>query len=152
VTKNTTVTLNIDEQQFKTIDKKELIFRLKKKKTMGFFGGGLLDEKKFRLADLGMKCDMSKDVKSVSNSSYNLKFSIHTPIRGKEYEEVKSQKLVIDKFITPFRDDSQPKSASPSASSSAVSQAQPKQPAKPTEALQPVKKPVEEEKKEPVKP
>ena len=72
----------------------------------------MLDEKKFRLSELGTKCDMSKDVKSVGNSVYNLKFSVHTPIRGKDFEEVKSQKLVIDKFIPPFREnDGQPKPA-----------------------------------------
>lgn len=95
--------MSLDEGSFKTIDKKEIQFRLKKKKFL-FLGGGLIDEKKFRLTELGTKCDMVKDIKASGNATYNLKFSIHTPIRGKDHEEVKSQKLVIDKFIPPFRD------------------------------------------------
>jgi hypothetical protein len=89
VAKSKTVVMTMDEASFKTIDKKELLFRLKKKKFL-FMGGGLLDEKKFRLTELGTKCDMAKDVKASGNATYSLKFSIHTPIRGKDYEEVKS--------------------------------------------------------------
>lgn len=89
VAKNKTFVMTLDEASFKTIDKKELLFRLKKKKFL-FMGGGLLDEKKFRLTELGTKCDMVKDIKASGNATYSLKFSIHTPIRGKDYEEVKS--------------------------------------------------------------
>ena len=92
----------IDETLFKTIDKKELEVTLKKKTWLGL-GRDDLDTKKFKLGDLSSKCECVKEIKLAAGSA-SLKFQIHQPIKGKDYEEVPSQKLVIDSFIQPFRD------------------------------------------------
>jgi hypothetical protein len=92
--KNAEAVLNIEEKDFKLIDKKEIVVNIKEKKW--FLANKVLDSKKFRLPELGSKCDFLKELKTSAglpkngnNSIFSLKFSIHTPIRGKDYEEVK---------------------------------------------------------------
>jgi len=58
--KDSTETWTIDETLFKTIDKKELTLDLKKS-TIGIFKS-TIEEKKFKLGDLGTKCEHKKEL------------------------------------------------------------------------------------------
>lgn len=104
--KNSQAVISLEDKDFKLIDKKEIIVSIKEKKW--FLANKVLDSKKFRLAELGTKCDFLKEIKTSvgGNSTFSLKFSIHTPIRGKDYEEVKQERLVVDGYTVPFRDPS----------------------------------------------
>lgn len=50
-----------DKTSWKLVDKKELTINLKKKKFL--FGQEIVDTKKFKLTELGFKCDLEKVVK-----------------------------------------------------------------------------------------
>lgn len=102
INKDQSYTFNIDDGSFKSLDKKEFIVKLKKKKFL--WGREDLDEKKFRVHELSSKCETVKDIKACGNATYQLKFSLHTPTKQKDYEEVKTEKLVIDSYLQPFRD------------------------------------------------
>ena len=90
----------------KALDKRDVVVSLKKKKFL--WGSDKLEEKKIKLGEIATKCEVVKEVKfSVGGGALvALKFSIHTPLKGKDYEEVKSEKLVIDSFTEPFRGNS----------------------------------------------
>jgi len=111
VNKDSVETWTIDETLFKTIDKKELTADLKKS-TLGFFKSSI-EEKKFKLGDLGTKCEHNKEIIFGKDATCSFTFAIRQPLKGKEFEEVPQQKLVIDTFIKPFREGSAQK---PSAS------------------------------------
>lgn len=66
------------------MDKKDFVINLKKKKFL--FSKEKVDAKKFRLAELGNKCNLEKDVK-LSNFDVTLLFQVNTPIREKEMEQ-----------------------------------------------------------------
>lgn len=101
--KNESHVFQVEDTAFRVIDRKEFTVKLKKKGFL-FFGPNEMDEKKFKLSELASKCDVTKDITfGKIKATIQLKFSVHTPIKGKEYEEVKSQKLVIDSYLPPFR-------------------------------------------------
>lgn len=60
---NTSHLLTLEELPYKTIDRKEIIIKLKKSRFL--FGPEELDEKKFRLSELSSKCDVVKDISMV---------------------------------------------------------------------------------------
>ncbi len=92
----------IDEQLFKTIDKKEVTLALKN--TTLFFFKSVLEEKKFKMSELSAKCSQTRDIQfNNSKATCQITFSIRQPLKGKELEEIPTQKLVIDTFIEPFR-------------------------------------------------
>lgn len=82
-----------DKAAEKLIDKKDVVVALKRKRFLR--GPEVLDQKSFKLSNLGQKCEMSKEIK-FKGGECELIFQIHTPIRGKEFEEVPIKKLVID--------------------------------------------------------
>jgi hypothetical protein len=76
----------IEEQLFKTIDKKEITVSLKKKKF--FFGSEEIDSKKFKLVDLATKCEQTKEMSLGANGQFKLIFQMHSPLKGKDFEEI----------------------------------------------------------------
>ena len=52
---------------------------------------------------MSSKCEQKKDIVFGQDSTCTFMFAIRQPLKGKEYEEVPSQKLVIDAIIKPFR-------------------------------------------------
>jgi hypothetical protein len=100
--KDSVETWTVDETLFKTIDKKELILDVKKS-TLGIFKS-TVEEKKFKMSDLGSKCEHKKEITFGKDSTCTFIFAIRQPLKGKEYEEVPTPKLVIDTFIKPFRE------------------------------------------------
>ena len=89
-----------DKNLWKTVDKKDFTLSLKKKKFL--FGKERVDSKKFRLVDLGTKCNMEKDVK-LSGFDTTFLFSVNTPIKEKEMEQIPFQKLIVDSFPEPYK-------------------------------------------------
>ena len=85
----------------KTLDKKDIKISLKKKKFL--FGSSALDTKTFKLNDLATKCNMEKSFSMGKDGQFTLHFSIHTPIKGKDFEEIPVKKLVIDNYPEPLR-------------------------------------------------
>ena len=73
-----------------------------KKSTLLIFKS-IIEEKKFKLPDLNTKCEQKKEIVFGKDSTCTFVFTIRQPLKGKEYEEVPSQKMVIDTFIKPFR-------------------------------------------------
>ncbi len=71
---------------FKTIDKKELTADLKKA-TLGIFKSSI-EEKKFKLGDLGSSCEHKKTIVFGKDGACTFVFGIRQPLKGKEYEEV----------------------------------------------------------------
>lgn len=63
--------VTLDEQIFKTIDKKEFMIKIKKKKLI--FWREDVDEKKFRPTELGSKCEVVKEIRMVNSSVCSLK-------------------------------------------------------------------------------
>jgi hypothetical protein len=72
-----------DKTHWKLADKKDFSVSLKKKKFL--FGKERVDQKKFRLTDLGVKCNMEKDVK-LGGFDATFLFQVNTPIKEKEME------------------------------------------------------------------
>ncbi len=91
----------IDEQLFKTIDKKDLNIAIKK--TTLFLFKSEIESKKIKMTELSAKCEQTKDVVFNNKSQLQLTMSIKQPLKGKEYQEVPSKKLVIDAFMEPFK-------------------------------------------------
>jgi hypothetical protein len=73
-----------------------------KKSTLGIFKS-IIEEKKFKLPELSAKCEHKKEIVFGKDSTCTFVFAISQPLKGKEYEEVPTQKMVIDTFIKPFR-------------------------------------------------
>lgn len=55
----------IEEELFKTLDKREITVSLKKKKFL--FGSEKMDSKKFKLVDLATKCEQVKEMSLGAN-------------------------------------------------------------------------------------
>ena len=100
--KDSVETWTIDESLFKTIDKKDLTLDVKKS-TLGIFKS-TIEEKKFKMSDLGTKCEHTKEITLGKDSTCTFIFAIRQPLKSTEYEEVPTPKLVIDTFIKPFRE------------------------------------------------
>jgi hypothetical protein len=60
---NTSQLLTLEELSYKTIDRKEIVIKLKKNRFI--IGPEEMDEKKFRLSELSSKCDVLKDISFV---------------------------------------------------------------------------------------
>lgn len=62
-----------------------------------------LESKKIKMNELSTKCEQTKDIVYKNKAQCSITFQIRQPLKGKEYEEVPTQKLVIDTFIDPFK-------------------------------------------------
>jgi hypothetical protein len=89
-----------DKVALKTIDKKDLVAILKKKKFL--FGKEKVDQKSFKLVDLAGKITMEK-VLQLKGFDCTFTFSLREPIRSKQFDQVPIKKLVVDSFPEPFR-------------------------------------------------
>jgi hypothetical protein len=63
----------------------------------------MIEEIKFELTDLSTKCEHKKDIVFGKDSTCIFMFAIRKPLKQKEYEEIPTEKMVIDAFIKPFR-------------------------------------------------
>lgn len=70
-----------DKNAWKVADKKDFMVNLKKRKFL--WSKEKVDQKKFRLSELGTKCDLEKDVK-LGGFDLTLHFQVNTPIKEKE--------------------------------------------------------------------
>ena len=72
--KDSVETWTIDETLFKTIDKKDLTLDVKKS-TLGIFKS-TIEEKKFKMSDLGIKCEHTKEITFGKDSTCTFIFAI----------------------------------------------------------------------------
>ena len=74
-----------DKAKWKLLDKKDFVVSLTKRKYLCLEEE--IDQKKFKLTDLGTKCSMEKDIKLARYDAHFV-FEVHTPIRDKEIEQI----------------------------------------------------------------
>lgn len=64
------------------------------------------ERKTFKLHTLSSKCDAEKSL-TIESFSFTLNFHVNAPTKEKEMLMVPKEKLMIDKFLEPYRGDNQ---------------------------------------------